>query len=213
MPARDILGRGLESLGLPASGALADSLGRYIAEIERLNPSLGLVNATGDELVIKHVLDSLAPLVTIRGLIAGKARPRIADLGSGAGLPGIPLAVALPESEVTLMDRMTRRVRFLESVRELLELTNVEIVETQVEHARGSFDLVTFRAFRPFERKLFKRVFALCDSAGAVLAYKGKLEKARAELAAIEGLYSSAEIVPIKVPFLDDERCAVVLRP
>ena len=72
---------------------------------------------------------------------------------------------------------------------------------------------MTFRAFRPFERKLFKRVFALCGADGAVLAYKGKLEKARAELAAIEGLYSTTEIVPIKVPFLDDERCAVVLRP
>ncbi len=213
MPARDLLGRGLESLGLPPAGALHDSLGRYIAEIERLNPSLGLVGASGDELVIKHVLDSLAPLAIIKSLLAGKASPRIADLGSGAGLPGIPLALALPESEVTLMDRMTRRIRFLESTRDLLDLANVDIVETQVEHAHGSFDLVTFRAFRPFERKLFKRVFALCGADGAVLAYKGKLEKARAELAAIEGLYSTTEIVPIKVPFLDDERCAVVLRP
>ena len=213
IPSQDLLGRGLESLGLPPAGALRDSLGRYIAEIERLNPSLGLVGASGDELVIKHVLDSLAPLAIIKSLLAGKVRPRIADLGSGAGLPGIPLALAMPESEITLMDRMTRRVRFLESARELLDLTNVEIVETQVEHARGSFDLVTFRAFRPFERKLFRRVFALCDADGSVLAYKGKLEKARAELDAIEGLYSSAEIVPIEVPFLDDERCAVVLRP
>ncbi len=213
MPANDLLGQGLESLGLPSVGPALDTLRRYIAEIERLNPSLGLVGASGDELVIKHVLDSLAPLAIIRGLLAGRQRPRIADLGSGAGLPGIPLAIALPEAQVTLMDRMTRRVRFLESVRDLVGLANVEIVETQVEHSHGSFDLVTFRAFRPFERKLFKRVFALCDTGGAVLAYKGKHDKAGAELAGIEGLFSSAEVLPVKVPFLDDERCAVVMRP
>ncbi len=110
------------------------------------------------------------------------------------------------------MDRMTRRIRFLESLRDVLPLSNVDIVETQIEHARGSFDLIAFRAFRPFERKLFKRVFALCDKGGAVLAYKGKADKARAELAQIEGLYSSADIIPVEVPFLEDERCVVVLR-
>jgi 16S rRNA (guanine527-N7)-methyltransferase len=213
LPGSDILGRGLERLGLPPSGGLAEALSRYIAEIERLNPDLGLVGASGDELIIKHILDSLAPLAIVEGILAGKPERRIADLGSGAGLPGIPLALALPGSRVALMDRMTRRVRFLESLRDLLPMDNVEVVETQVEHARGEYDLVTFRAFRPFERKLFKRVFALCAPGGAVLAYKGKAEKARAELAAIEGLYSSAQILPVKVPFLEDERCVVVMRP
>jgi 16S rRNA (guanine527-N7)-methyltransferase len=87
------------------------------------------------------------------------------------------------------------------------------VIEEQVERARGEYDLVTFRAFRPFERKLFKRVFALCNKAGAVVAYKGKADKAKAELIAIEGLYASAEIIPVKVPFLEDERCLVVMRP
>ena len=218
MSVNDLLGRGLEILGLPPSGALAESLSRYMAEIERLNPSLSLVGASGDELVVKHVLDSLAPLAIIKELLKiGDAstearRPRIADLGSGAGLPGVPLALALPESEIVLMDRMTRRIRFRESLRDVLPLSNADIVETQIEHARGSFDLIVFRAFRPFERKLFKRVFALCDTGGAVLAYKGKADKARAELAQIEGLYSSADIIPVEVPFLEDERCVVVLR-
>jgi 16S rRNA (guanine527-N7)-methyltransferase len=209
----DILGRGLETLGLQSSGGLADALGRYIAEIERLNPSLGLVGASGDELVVKHVLDSLAPIAIVQGLLAGRPTPRIVDLGSGAGFPGIPLALVLPGSRVALMDRMTRRIRFLESIRDLLPLENVDVVETQVEHARGGYDLVAFRAFRPFERKLFKRVFALCAPGGAVLAYKGKAERARAELPLIEGLYSSAEILPVKVPFLEDERCVVIMRP
>jgi hypothetical protein len=53
----------------------------------------------------------------------------------------------------------------------------------------------------------------LCDKGGVVVAYKGKADKARSELAEIEGLYTSAEIVPVKVPFLEDERCIVVMRP
>lgn len=213
MPSGDLLGRGLEALGLASTGHLYEALGRYIGEIERLNPSLGLVGASGEELVVKHILDSLSPIGLIRTLIADKKSPHIADLGTGAGLPGIPLALALPEADFALIDRMTRRIRFLESVRDLLDLTNVEIVEEQVEHARGSFDVVVFRAFRPFERKLFKRVFALCDDDGVALAYKGKQDKARSELPAIEGLYSSAEIVKVKVPFLDDERCVVIVKP
>jgi 16S rRNA (guanine527-N7)-methyltransferase len=163
--------------------------------------------------VIKHILDSLAPVAIVRRLLEGRARPRIADLGTGAGLPGVPLALAFPEAEVALVDRMTRRTEFLASILDLLPLPNATVIETQVEHARGSYDLVTFRAFRPFERKLFKRVFALCDADGAVLAYKGKADRARSELPVIEGLYSSAEILPVKVPFLDDERCVAVIRP
>jgi 16S rRNA (guanine527-N7)-methyltransferase len=213
VPTSNLLSEGLTSLDLPTSGELYDKLSRYLAEIERLNPSLGLVGASGDELVIKHVLDSLAPLGVLRGLLGEKTEPRIADLGTGAGLPGIPLALAIPQSRVALVDRMTRRTDFLRGVLELLAIENAEVIEEQVEHTRGTYDLVTFRAFRPFERKLFRRVFALCDRSGAVVAYKGKADKARAELAEIEGLYSSAEILPVSVPFLDDERCVVVMRP
>jgi 16S rRNA (guanine527-N7)-methyltransferase len=209
----ELLARGLAELGLPASGELFDRLGLYLSEIERLNPSLGLVGASGEELVVKHILDSLAPLGLMKGLLAESDSPRIADLGTGAGLPGIPLALALPQARVALVDRMTRRTDFLRSMLYLIPVDNAEVVEAQVEHARGRYDLVTFRAFRPFERKLFKRVFALCDTDGVVVAYKGKAEKARSELSEIEGLYSSAEIVPIRVPFLEEERCVLVLRP
>jgi 16S rRNA (guanine527-N7)-methyltransferase len=213
MPTEDLLEKGLAALGLEPRGRLFSRLAAYVAEIERLNPALGLVGASGDELVVKHILDSLAPIGIVRGLLEGRERPRIADLGTGAGLPGIPLALALPEAEVALIDRMTRRTDFLRSVLELLDLPNAVVIEAQVEHAKGSYDLVTFRAFRPFEPKLFKRVFALCEPEGAVIAYKGKAEKARAELAEIEGLYSSAEILPVSVPFLADERCVAVMRP
>lgn len=196
---------------------MIDTLDRYIAAIEAWNPVWALVGASGDELVIKHILDSLAPLSVIDRL-AGLAaqdgsRVGLVDLGTGAGLPGIPLAIARPAFDVTLLDRMTRRIRFLEAMQSELGLSNASIVEQQVERAKGSFDIVTFRAFRPFERKLFKRVFSVCSPRGYVVAYKGKIDKARAELAAIDGLYASAEILPVSVPFLTDERCVVVMRP
>jgi 16S rRNA (guanine527-N7)-methyltransferase len=208
-----LLESGLEALGLQSSGRLRDSLAIYISEIERLNPALGLVGASGTELVIKHILDSLAPLSVIQALVGAHPRATIADLGTGAGLPGLPLALALPDARVFLIDRMTRRTDFLRGMLDRLRIENAEVIESQVEHARGAYDLVTFRAFRPFERKLFKRVFALCTPTGAVLAYKGKSDRARAELAEIEGLYSSAELIPVAVPFLEDERCVLLLRP
>ena len=242
----DLLKRGLEALSLPADGPLFSGLSRYGAAIEEWNPAYGLVGAEGDELVVKHLLDSLAPLAEIRARLESVAAARetgdkaaspgaaanaavssslaasaapdlsrlsLADLGTGAGLPGIPLSLALPEVRVSLVDRMTRRIRFLEAMRDALPLPNAEIVEEQVEHAKGRFDLITFRAFRPFERKLFKRVFALCAPDGFVAAYKGRADKAEGELPEIAGLYASAEILPVRVPFLDDERCLVVLRP
>ena len=212
MSTEELLEKGLVALGLESGVELFAKLAVYIAEIERLNPSLGLVGASGDELVVKHILDSLAPIGIIRGLLGQRETPRIADLGSGAGLPGVPLALAMPDAEVALIDRMTRRTDFLRSLLELLPLPNAEVIEAQVEQVRGNYDLVAFRAFRPFEPKLFKRIFSLCGPEGAVIAYKGKAEKARAELAEIAGMYSSAEIVPISVPFLPDERCVVVMR-
>jgi len=210
----------LSELKLPPDGPFADKLYRYLAEIELWNPAYGLVKATSDELVIKHALDSLAPLTILRSLLPEAApafglppsRPRLADLGTGAGLPGIPLALAMSDVDVDLIDRMGKRIRFLENMAALLPLPNARVVQSEVERAAGRYDLVTFRAFRPFERALFTAVFALCDTEGAVAAYKGKPEKARAELAAIEGLYASAEIIPIAVPMLDEERCLVVMR-
>ena len=222
-----LLSLGLDALGLGARPELEAGLERYLAAIEAWNPVYGLVGASGDELVVKHILDSLASLGIINTLIADSTGPdpkgllpdradrppTLADLGTGAGLPGIPLALARPDIAVFLIDRMTRRIRFLQAMQAELPLPNVTIIEEQVERAKGSYDIVTFRAFRPFERKLFKKVFAMCGPGGYVLAYKGKADKAEAELEAISGLYTDARILPLQVPFLEDERCLVVMRP
>ncbi len=221
----ELLYSGLKELGLASNQLLYNKLEQYVALIEQYNPVMKLVGAGGDELVIKHILDSLAPLSMIQKLLPKSVNAGLSDLalafgtaslvdvGSGAGLPGIPLAIALPNTQVTLIDRMTRRINFLHIVKEELKLANVVIMEEQAERAKGKYDIVTFRAFRPFERKLFKKVFALCSPNGHILAYKGKKDKAEAELKEIEGLYSLARIEPVAVPFLPDERCMVIMKP
>ncbi len=220
MPAvnADLLSRGLAALGLDPGEDRLPRLVKYAQEIELWNPAYGLVKASGDELLVKHILDSLAALPVLERL--GLPRDRIADLGSGAGLPGIPLAIFLPGSAVTLVERMERRVRFLENQKARLGLSNVAIVQAEAERAPGGpFDLVTFRAFRPFsERKLFLGVTKLVPAGGAIAAYKGRLQTAREELAALAPdpvlgpLAARAEVLPLTVPFLEEERCLVILR-
>jgi 16S rRNA (guanine527-N7)-methyltransferase len=159
-----------------------------------------------NELVIKHILDSLAPL----GIISGFSPSQIADAGSGAGLPGIPLAIALQECNFTLIERMGRRAGFLLNTKAALALSNVDIEEKELEKtAPGIFNLVTFRAFKPLDSKLLKTLFKICAPAGIIAAYKGKRDKIEAEMAP---LCIEHEIIPYSVPFLNEERHLLVIK-
>ncbi|GHT75295.1 ribosomal RNA small subunit methyltransferase G [Spirochaetia bacterium] len=204
-------------------------LNRYIAEIELFNPAYGLVKVIDRrELIIKHILDSLAPLGIIVRLLdrfqakggsvlsscSNTAAPlRIADVGSGAGLPGIPLAIALPGVNFTLIERMGRRAGFLRNTQALLGLANLEVEEAEMEKAEAArFDLITFRAFRPLDPPILRGLSRLLRTGGLLAAYKGRRDAIEAELAAIGGAHSgSSEIIPCPVPFLAEERHLVVM--
>jgi len=135
---QSLLVRGLAILGLDGNDKRTETLLRYIGEIETWNPAYGLVNASGDELVIKHILDSLAPWRLLEGLLEecdnspeNKSQDHTAtlsDIGTGAGLPGIPLSIIMPDRKVRLVERMGKRISFLESQKSILSLGNVEIV-------------------------------------------------------------------------------------
>jgi 16S rRNA (guanine527-N7)-methyltransferase len=183
---------------------------RYINEIELFNPAYGLVGAVNtEEIVIRHILDSLAPLGKIT-LLLSKNTGTIADAGSGAGLPGIPLAIALPNCKFTLIERMGRRAGFLCNTSAILKLSNVTVEEGELEKTKNSpFSLVTFRAFKPMESKLLKTLF---KAGGVIAAYKGKPEKIKAEMAPLEKMCGGWEAIPYTVPFLDEERHLLVIR-
>jgi 16S rRNA (guanine527-N7)-methyltransferase len=190
-------------------------LNKYIEEIELFNPAYGLVG-TGDrrELVVKHILDSLAPLGHILSLLE-PAGPEaaLADVGSGAGLPGIPLAIALPEHPVTLIERKGRRAAFLRNTQAVLALPNLAVEEGPMEQAApGRFRVVVFRAFRPLDRAVLPGLFRLLEPGGVLAAYKGRRAAVEAELGALRNEAGSGQVLPVLVPFLEEERCLVVIR-
>jgi 16S rRNA (guanine527-N7)-methyltransferase len=237
MTGGDILAAGLEELR-KGDGDIEALLGnrfetvsvlleRYMAEIERFNPAYGLVGAKDRrELTVKHILDSLAPLGIIYRLLKqgpegtgqtpcpGEGSGKIADAGSGAGLPGIPLAISLPDCRFTLIERMGRRAGFLRNTLAVLALANAETEEKETERAApGRFRLITFRAFRPSEPAILKGLFRLLAPGGVLAAYKGRRDKIEAEMLTAEKLTGGWEALPCPVPFLDEERHLVIIRP
>ena len=209
---------GIDSVIAPRFESVVSLLIRYIREIEFRNPALSLVGTNDPgELVSRHILDSLSPLGIMIRAIAGFSPARVADVGSGAGLPGIPLAATMPDTLFTLIERKGRRAGFLRETVEALGLRNVAVEEAEMEKAKsGRFDLVTFRAFRPLEPKIYKKLSRLCAAGGTLAAYKGRLAKTEAEMAALERavptLAGRWEILPCPVPGLDGERHLAVVR-
>jgi 16S rRNA (guanine527-N7)-methyltransferase len=228
----DILSDGLLRLGLDAGmEEILNLLNRYIDEIELFNPAYGLVGAADRrELVIKHILDSLAPLAILRRLLenCGAAAvpaaaggpvaerpqgPRIAVVGSGAGLPGIPLAIAMPDCRFTLIERMGRRAGFLRNTLAVLGLTNVVVEEKEMEKAaQDRFDLITFRAFRPLTPDILKGLVRLLAPGGVLAAYKGRRDRVEEEMAALADRAGAWTVEPCPVPFLNEERYLVTIR-
>lgn len=206
---RALLEEGLSALGIPAGAEAVDKLVRYVSEIELWNEAYGLVNDSGDSLIVRHILDSLSGLSAIRGL----SPAAMADAGSGAGLPGIPLSIFMPETRTRLIERSGKRCRFLENQKALLRLSNLTVAESDIGAAAGPFDVITFRAFRPLEKPIVDDLLALLGPEGVLAAYKGKRAKIDEELKGIESYGFEAEIQELSVPFLrDEERHLVLLR-
>ncbi|HZJ88803.1 MAG TPA: 16S rRNA (guanine(527)-N(7))-methyltransferase RsmG [Sphaerochaeta sp.] len=210
-----LLSAGLSEMQLALDDAQLGQLQRYIGEIELFNPIYKLVGAHGEDLVIDHIFDSLIALPVIRECIASTAEPAIADLGSGAGLPGIPLAIALVEARFALVERMQRRVNFLRSAivaAGLLE--RVRIIDTDLTAVQETFDLITFRAFHPLV-DILDDVAPLVADGGWVCAYKGQQSAVEAELSAVEQRLESrwkSTLVPVSVPFLARARTLCLMQ-
>ena len=194
----DSLDKGLHQLKLhiPTEGLL-----QYLTLLHKWNHAYNLTAVRDMEsMVTRHLLDSLAVLPWVKG-------PRLLDVGSGAGLPGIPLALALPELHVVLLDSNGKKIRFLQEVKRALSLTNVEIIQARVEnyHPLVGFDTVISRAFSSLHQMITWSCHLIAPE-GVWLAMKGR--RPDDELHAIHFPY---RVETYTVDGIDGERCCVIV--
>lgn len=195
----DLLTEGVRQLGMQLS---VDGLLNYLNLLQKWNHAYNLTAVRDiDLMVTRHLLDSLAILPWVKG-------PRLLDVGSGAGFPGVPLALACPELQVVLLDSNGKKVRFLREVKRVLSLDNVDIVQMRVEnyHPSDGFDTVTSRAFSNL-KQMMDWTCHLIAVDGIWLAMKGKCPDE--ELVAIHHPY---KIETYNVAGIDGERCCVIIK-
>ncbi|MDR1470446.1 MAG: 16S rRNA (guanine(527)-N(7))-methyltransferase RsmG [Spirochaetaceae bacterium] len=217
---------GLKKLGIESPEKKA-RLEQYLAEIVRFNPLYGLVSGNDkDEIIVRHILDSLAPWQHIlrevsalppSGSTGKTARREIADVGSGAGLPGIPLAVVMDGCRFLLIEKMAKRVTFLQNVKALLRLSNVAIIEGEVERCGRDgirVDMALCRGFSAINDAqvgAFSRI--LKPGGGLMVFYKGKREKIDRETTSCKRLApQDFRVERYAAPFLNEERHLVIIK-
>ncbi len=200
------LERHLQRMGQVLEPRARRRLVAYVRLLMRWNRAYNLTGARdATTLLTHHVLDSLSIAPFVRG-------PRVLDVGSGAGLPGIPLAVAQASLEVLLLDSRLKKTRFLTQAVQELGLRNAEVVRCRAEDYRPErpFDTVVSRAFGSLEAFL-QSAGRHCAAGGRLLAMKGS--DPGPELAAIAGAYRVVEVVPLDVPGVPARRHLVWLEP
>ena len=196
------LRQGITDLGLEISASSQAKLICFIELIQKWNRTFNLTAIRQrEEMVSHHLLDSLS----IANYVSG---PHILDIGSGAGLPGIPLAISLPQYQFVLLDSQGKKTRFLLQVKNELDLPNVEIVQERVEHYQPGelFNEITARAFGSVHDIISLSKHLLLPK-GQWLLMRGQVMEE--ELSGIKG---TAEIVPLKVPGLNKQRSLVLIR-
>jgi 16S rRNA (guanine527-N7)-methyltransferase len=200
----DRLIRDAKSLGVAVTEPDAGRMEQLLNELERWNRTYNLSAITQrEEMVTHHLLDSLAVHADLQGT-------SVADVGTGAGFPGLPLAILNPERRFTLIDSAGKKIRFVAHVAHALGLTNVEGLHARVEALRPEkpFDTVVTRAFAPLPDML-EKVLPLCGPGTRVLAMKGKWP--REEVAAIPQGWCIENWRELVIPGLNEARCAIVL--
>jgi 16S rRNA (guanine527-N7)-methyltransferase len=195
---------GLETLGIAADPRLIALMGVYLDELDKWSRTYNLVSFRDrKELVVRHLLDSLSVQPWIG------AEPLL-DLGTGAGLPGIPLAIARPDLKVTLLDGNGKKLRFCRHVQRKLALHNVETVQARTEdfEPRPRFAQIISRAFASLADFAAAAQPALAPG-GHLLAMKGRWP--HDEITNLPGDVHVDAVEPLSVPHLHAERHLVMM--
>ena len=200
---RDLLIEGLQRMDLKLSDQVIDQLMTYLNLVEKWNRVYNLTAIRErDEMIKLHFLDSLSILnhVHVKNIL---------DVGSGAGFPGIVLAITKPELKVTVMDSVNKKTTFMQQVKSELSLTNLDVVNSRVEDYQPTtlFEAVTSRAFSNLKNMMSLTQHTL-QKEGVWLAMKSK--DVREELEAFEK--NQYRLIPLEVPLINAERYLVILK-
>lgn len=202
-----LLQTGCKKLNLNLSEEIQAKLVDYVLLLEKWNTVYNLTAIQDPkEMVVRHILDSLS----VAPYIVGNS---ILDVGSGAGLPGIPLALLFPEKHFVLLDSNNKKTRFLFHVISSLKILNIEIVNQRVENYTpnkskvfNGFDIIITRAFSSL-RDMVNKTKNLYNSNGCLLAMKGKIPKQE-----IEEIDSPIMVYNLNVPLLNEERHLISIK-
>ena len=195
---QELLRGGAEKLSLPISDKQIDQLLQFAELILKWNKTHNLTAITNpDEVVSKHLLDSLS-------ICSAFPEGNALDVGSGAGLPGIPLSIINSHQHFTLVDSSSKRIGFINEVKRKLALTNVTAIHSRVEDLDGqNFDVITSRAFSSLATML-EQTEHLLTKDGCWFAMKGILPTD--EMNEIDDKFSVQKTIKLTVPSLNAER-------
>lgn len=202
----DLLEDGILELGLEERLGGDELLMMFVTELMNWNRVYNLTSVRKPtDIVTRHILDSLSILDHLHG-------DRILDVGTGAGLPGIPLAIACPEREFVLLDSSSKKLRFVQQTLGILKLDNVTLENARVDEYRPEklFDTIVCRAFSDLP-DFYRNTSHLCNSGGCMLAMKGVYPMTEVE--SLEDKSVISDVVSLKVPGLDAERHLVKMHP
>jgi 16S rRNA (guanine527-N7)-methyltransferase len=200
---RAALVAGARELALSVDEGVAAALLRLLDELQRWNRAYNLTAITDRaQMLTHHLLDSLSVAPFVQG-------STLADVGTGAGFPGLPLALLAPQRRCVLVDSNGKKQRFVAHAARTLGLTNVEALHARVEQVRPAqpFDTVVARACAALPQ-LLEWVAPLCGPATRVLAMKGRLPDA--EIAAVRLPWVIERTLPLSVPGLNEERHLII---
>ena len=194
---------GTAELGLAPAPEVFERLLDYVELLARWNATFNLTAVRDPaEMIDRHLLDSLAIARYVRG-------DSLIDLGTGAGLPGIPLAILEPSRQHVLVDSNGKKARFLREAVRALDLANVRVEQARVEDVRGTYATVTARAFASLADMLTLGGHLLAAD-GVWLAMKGLLKGD--EVLALPAGFRIAAVIPLAVPGLGAARHLAIIR-
>lgn len=206
----DLLNR-LKKLAKQANIELTDiqaqKLTGYVDMLHKWNKAYNLTSVRDPaQMLIRHILDS----IVVGEYLEGK---RFIDVGTGPGLPGIPLAIMYPESHFVLLDSLGKRVRFMKQVQHELELSNIEPVQFRVEeyHPEQFFDGVISRAFASMKDMLSWCSHLVSEDHGHFYALKGQIHQEELDELKECGLKTPEKVISLSIPELNEQRHLVII--